>query len=330
MTAANPSELHRFLFDGLPVRGAIVRLTDGWAEVLRRHAASPSGAYATPVRGLLGEMAAAAVLMQAHVKFNGAVVLQIQGDGPVKLAVAEARNDLGFRCTATVQGPVAENDALTALVNRNGQGRCAITLDPRDRIPGQQPYQGVVSLEDGHYQGLSGMAAVLEQYMRQSEQLDTRIVLAADDQVAAGILVQRMPVQGQANLQGAGAASTGDDLDEAFHRIALHTASLTREELLTLPSLDILHRLFWEEKLLRHEPQQGASGPHFACVCSAERVRRMIESLGADEARSIVAEQGQIEVGCDFCGAQYRLDAVDAAQIFTAAAQRAPGGGGVH
>jgi molecular chaperone Hsp33 len=141
------SELHRFLFEGLPVRGAIVRLTDSWQEVLsRRKGNNGGGAYPAPVRALLGEMAAAALLMQSNIKFNGALVLQIMGDGPVKLAVAEAQPNLGFRCTATLQGEVGEGAALSEMVNVLNQGKCAITLDPKDRLPGQQPYQGVVPL----------------------------------------------------------------------------------------------------------------------------------------------------------------------------------------
>jgi molecular chaperone Hsp33 len=144
------SELHRFLFEGLPVRGAIVRLTEGWQEILRRRESNTSseqpGAYPAPVRALLGEMAAAAVLMQSNIKYNGAVILQITGDGPVAMAVAEAQADLSFRCTATIQGTVAADASLSDMVNVNNEGRCAITLDPQNRKPGQQTYQGVVPL----------------------------------------------------------------------------------------------------------------------------------------------------------------------------------------
>ncbi|MFM2329997.1 MAG: hypothetical protein RLZZ494_2100, partial [Pseudomonadota bacterium] len=140
------SELHKFLFEGLPVRGMLVRLTDAWQELLRRRATV--GGFAPPVRDLVGEMAAAATLLQANIKFNGSVVLQIMGDGPVKLAVAECRPDLSFRATAKIVGNVPAGAELRALLNVHGQGRCAITLDPQDRLPGQQPYQGVVPLQN--------------------------------------------------------------------------------------------------------------------------------------------------------------------------------------
>ena len=321
------SELHKFLFDGLPVRGAIVRLTDAWVELLRRRAGnSETGAYPPPVAELLGEMTAAGVLMQSHIKFNGALILQVYGDGPVKLAVAEVRSNLGLRATATVNGEVPEGARLPELVNAGGQGRCAITLDPQDRLPGQQPYQGVVPLDGPNGEKLAQLQDVLMQYMRQSEQLDATLVLAADEQVAAGLLIQRMPVQGEANLARGGTA--GDEAqgpqDEDYRRIATLAASLTRDELLSLDVHTILHRLFWEERLLRFEPQQGASGPRFACTCSRERVAAMLRNLGQDEVQSIVRERGDVEVGCDFCGKQYHFDKVDAAQLFTEADKQPP------
>ena len=316
------SELHRFLFDGQPVRGAIVRLTDAWTEMLRRRVANTnSGAYPVPVRELLGEMAAAGVLMQSGIKFNGALVLQIFGDGPVKLAVAEVQSDLALRATATLRGEVADGATLSALLNVHGGGRCAITLDPKDKFPGQQPYQGVVPLVDAQGQKLERLSDVLSHYMLQSEQLDATLVLAANDQVAAGLLVQRMPVKGLGNIAAGAAQRDQEDeigRNEDYNRIATLAASLTREELLTLDVETILHRLFWEQPLLRFEPQQGAEGPRFACTCSRERVGRMLHSLGADEAQSILAEQGQIEVACEYCGQQYHFDPVDAAQIFAA------------
>ncbi len=320
------SELHKFLFDGLPVRGAIVRLTGAWTELLARRAGnSETGAYPAPVAELLGEMAAAGVLMQSHIKFNGALILQVFGDGPVKLAVAEVRSDLGLRATATIHGAVPDGARLPELVNVGGLGRCAITLDPQDRLPGQQPYQGVVPLNDVHGDSLPQLSQVLMQYMRQSEQLDATLVLAADGQVAAGLLIQRMPVQGQGNLaRGVAPDELQAQHDEDYQRIATLAASLTREELLSLDVLTILHRLFWEERLLRFEPQQGAAGPRFSCTCSRERVAAMLRSLGQGEVQSILDERGEVEVGCDFCGRQYHFDKVDAAQLFTEPGKQPP------
>lgn len=325
------SELHKFLFDGLPVRGMIVRLTDAWQEILSRRASNTAtGAYPVPVTELLGEMTAAATLMQANIKFNGALILQIFGDGPLKVVVAEVKPDLSLRATAKVLGELDADAHLSDMVNAAGKGRCAITLDPKDKLPGQQPYQGVVPLVDADGRKLERLSDVLQHYMLQSEQLDTTLVLAADDKVAAGLLIQRLPVKGEANLEGTGrGASDPISVDqighnEDYNRIAILAASLTREELLTLDVETILRRLFWEEKLLRFEPQTGMLGPHFACTCGRERVAQMIRGLGQEEAESILMERGDIEVGCDFCGKQYRFDAVDTAQIFTAPGDQLP------
>ncbi|WP_291010404.1 Hsp33 family molecular chaperone HslO [Hydrogenophaga sp.] len=325
------SELHKFVFEGLPVRGMLVRLTGAWQDILKRR--DQAGGYPLPVTELLGEMTAAATLMQANIKFNGALVLQIMGDGPVKLAVAEVHPDLSLRATATVTGDVGPEAPLSQMVNVNNLGRCAITLDPKNRQPGQQPYQGVVPLFGDQHEKLEKLSEVIEHYMLQSEQLDTRLVLAANDRVAAGLLIQRLPLQGEANLSGSGVTRRDEDeigRNEDYNRISILAASLKREELLELDADTILRRLFWEEDVRRFEPLAGAQGPRFACSCSRERVSSMLRSLGREEVESILAEQGQVEVGCDFCGAQYRFDPVDAAQIFLQAAQQAPGSGERH
>ncbi|MDO8278497.1 MAG: Hsp33 family molecular chaperone HslO [Burkholderiaceae bacterium] len=322
------SELHKFIFDGLPVRGIIVRLTDAWTEILSRRASNQTtGAYPPEVCELLGEMSAAAVLMQAGIRFNGTLVLQIFGEGPVRVAVAEVQHDLSLRATAKVVGDLLPGARLGEMVNVDNKGRCAITLDPKDKFPGQQPYQGTVPLYDDQRQPIARLSEVLEHYMLQSEQLDTTLVLAANDKVAAGLLIQRLPVQGEGNLAGSVVSRANEDeigVNEDYKRIALLARTLTADELLSLDIDTILRRLFWEEKVLRFEPQVGDSAPRFACTCSRERVRNMIRSLGVDEADSIIAERGDIEVGCDFCGRQYRFDPVDAAQIFTEPGKQPP------
>jgi molecular chaperone Hsp33 len=328
------SELHKFLFDGLPVRGVLVRLSDAWVEILRRRATnSDTGAYAAPVQSMLGEMTAAAALMQANIKFDGSLVLQIFGDGPVKVAVVEVQPDLALRATATVQPQVPEGATLSQMVNAHNKGRCAITLDPKTKFPGQQPYQGVVPLFDDHGQPIEKLSEVLEHYMLQSEQLDTTLVLAADDKVAAGLLIQRLPMAGAGNLAGSMVSKETEDQigrNEDYNRIAVLASSLKREELLSLDVDTILRRLFWEESITRFEPLIGETAPRFRCNCSRERVGRMIVGLGREEAEGILAERADIEVACEFCGLQYRFDAVDAAQLFVAPVQVLDGSGGAH
>ena len=334
------SELHKFIFDGLPVRGAIVRLTDSWQEILQRRAGNKdTGAYPEAVSTLLGEMTAAGVLMQSNIKFNGALVFQVMGDGPVKLAVAEVQSDLSLRATATLVGEAnlplrGQLAPLAELVNAHVAGRCAVTLDPKDRQPGQNPYQGVVPLNDGAGGRFERLSDALQFYMMQSEQLDTVMVLAANDQIAAGLMLQRMPVKGEANLAAATESGEAEHdaqgLNEEYNRVATLASSLTQQELLTLDVETILRRLFWEEKLLRFAPQADEVAPRFACTCSRERVATMLTSLGQEEVDSIVAERGKIEVGCDFCGQQYQFDAIDAARLFTEVQKQPPSSSSVQ
>ena len=209
------------------------------------------------------------------------------------------------------------------MVNVHNQGRCAITLDPKDKFPGQQPYQGVVPLHGDRREKLEQLSEVLEHYMLQSEQLDTTLVLAADDKVAAGLLIQRLPVRGRGQPRGRMVSKANEDeigLNEDYNRIAILAATPDARRAAELDVDTILRRLFWEEKVLRFEPQT----PRFACTCSRERVASMIRGLGQEEADSILAERGEIEVGCDFCGQQYRFDAVDAAQMFTSPGDQPP------
>ena len=318
-------ELHKFLFEGMAVRGMVVRLGESWRELLSRRYSPGDGAHAfpPPVRALLGEMAAAGVLMQANLKFNGALILQVLGDGPVKLAVAETQPDLSFRATAKVIGEVPTDARLEAMLNVHGRGRCAITLDPLERLPGQQPYQGVVPLHGDRREPLQRVSEVLEHYMLQSEQLDTRLVLAANDDTAAGLLIQRLPMAGSGNLGGEVGTSRDEDQigrNEDFNRIALLAATTTPEELLQLDAQALLHRLFWQETVRLFEPQT----PRFACRCSRDRVAGMLRGLGREEIEGLIAERGEAEVGCDFCGAFYRFDPVDAAGLFAGVVETPP------
>ena len=318
------SELHKFIFDGLPVRGMLVRLTGSWKDLLARRAAA-SDQFPPPVRALIGEMAAAGVLMQSIIRFNGALILQVFGDGPVKLAVAEVQPDLAFRVTAKVVGEVPDGARLEAMVNVRGRGRCAITLAPADTRDGQQPYQGVVALHGDRREPLQAVSEVLEHYMLQSEQLDTKLILAANDEVAAGLLIQRLPVEGAGNL--AATARNEDDigLSEAYNRISMLAATLTPEELLTLDAETVLRRLFWEEPLRRFDVLKGDNAPRFECSCSRQRVGGMLKGLGRDEIDGIVLEQGRVEIGCDFCGTQYHFDPVDVGELFTPPQDQPPG-----
>jgi len=285
--------LLKFLFRGAPVRGELVRMDESWGAMTAHHD------YPAPVRRLLGEMVAAAALLASNIKFSGTLIMQLHGDGPVKLLVVECQSDLAMRATAKLgEDAIGDDVPLRELVNRNGRGRFAITLDPRDPAPGQQPYQGIVPLEG------DTMADVLQYYMRQSEQLDTRLVLAADADVAAGLLLQKLPEQG-------GIAGSVVD-EDAWNRATTLAATLRREELLALEPEEIAHRLYSQERL---DPQ-ATLAPRFVCNCSRERIGRMLVSLGRAEVDSIIEELQTVTVTCDFCGRQYVFDAIDVAQLF--------------
>jgi molecular chaperone Hsp33 len=284
--------LLKFLFRGAPVRGELVRVTDAWREMTAHHD------YPAPVKRLLGEMVAAAALLASNIKFNGALVMQIHGDGPVKLLVVECQPDLALRATAKLGDESVDAEAtMRELINRGGHGRFAITLDPRDPLPGQRPYQGVVPL-DGE-----SMADVIETYMRQSEQLETKLVLAADDEASAGLLLQRLPDHG--------GSETVIDAD-AWDRATTLGATLRSEELLRLTPENVARRLYGQEQL----DHQATLAPRFACTCSRERIGRMLNSLGRDEVDSIIEELETVTVTCDFCNRQYSFDAVDVVQLF--------------
>ncbi len=179
----NQDTLQKFIFDNAAVRGEFVEISDTWREIQTHHA------YPNAVKTVLGEMVAAAALLSANLKFNGSIIMQIHGDGPVRLLVAECDSDLRIRATAKIapETPIADDTGLMALLNAHGKGRFIITLDPADKLPGQQPYQGIVPL-DGE-----NMATVIENYMLRSEQLDTRLWLGANNDISRGLLLQKLP-----------------------------------------------------------------------------------------------------------------------------------------
>lgn len=287
--------LLKFMFDRTPVRGEVVSLQSPWRHIVALHD------FPAPVRDLLGEMLAASALLSSTLKFDGALVMQLLGDGPVKLLVAECHADLGMRATAKVDpsARIANDAPLQTLVNRHGRARMAITLDPREKLPGQQPYQGIVPVE-----GVS-VAAMLESYMQRSEQIETRLWLASDERNAAGLLMQRMPGEG-----GTAAAETDDD---TWQRTLHLCETIRRDELLSLPPVDIVRRLFWQEESARLFTPRPA---HFACSCSREKVGDMLLMLGRPEVESVLDEIGKVQVNCEYCNAQYRFDRVDVAQLF--------------
>jgi molecular chaperone Hsp33 len=292
--------LQKFIFDNAAVRGELVEISNAWREIQSRHA------YPKAVRALLGEMVAAAALLSANLKFNGSIVMQIHGDGPVKLLVVECDAKLHLRATAKLRegAEVPDDASVVQLLNQHGRGRFVITLDPQDKVPGQQPYQGVVPLvgED--------IATVIENYMLRSEQMDTRLWLAADEHVARGLLLQKLPRNSGAEGQVT-QASEEEDL-ETWNRAIMLGQTLKQEELLTTDVETLLRRLFWEETIRVFDPLH----PQFHCTCSREKVGNMLKMLGQKEVESALHDLGELGINCDFCGKHYGFDAVDCAQLF--------------
>jgi molecular chaperone Hsp33 len=276
--------LQRFVFENAAVRGEIVRLDATWRAVLERRE------YPPVLRDMLGELMAAAALLSATLKFTGSIILQIQGDGPVKLLVVECGSDLAMRAMAHWEGELS-SAPLPELI---GDGRFVITIDPKG---GRQTYQGIVAV-DG-----DTVAEVLEHYMSRSEQLDTRLWLAADGNQAAGLLLQKLPESGAAHQVK----------DEDAWPRAVHLGStITTRELLGLSAEEVIRRLFHEEDIRVFE----STPVHFHCSCSRERVAGMLRMLGHEEVTSMLEELGNIEVDCEFCNRHYTFDAVDAEQVF--------------
>ena len=326
-----------FMFEGADVRGAVVSLDATWREVLKRHA------YPLPVRSLLGEAMAASALLSSTLKFDGKLILQTQAaerEAPVRLMVVECNADLTLRATARLgaqwsEVAAHETHTLASLV---GDGKIVITLDARgfdgdgaDGAAGtsggaggaggtggtggtsgasgtgisasgaQNAYQGVVPLEG------ADLGAALENYMLRSEQLDTRIFLAADENRAAGLLIQRLPSEGgHAQADAASRWPAAEAL----------ASTISSRELLMLPPRDIVHRLFHEFDVRVFSERATA----FKCTCSRERVAGMLRALGREEVDGIVKEQGAVSVNCEFCNLAYAFDAIDAAHLFAAPA----------
>ncbi len=272
--------LQRFLFERLAIRGELVHLDASWQAVLERHP------YPSRVRDVLGEAIAASVLLAATLKFEGSLILQVQGNGPVSLLVVETTSARTIRAVAHWEGEVPEGSLRDAF----GDARLVITIEPDSG----ERYQGIVELVGDH------LSHALEHYLERSEQLPTTLLVAADANIAAGLLVQKLP---------------GEDAEDqdAWNRIATLAATLTPEELLGLEQGEVIRRLFHEEdvRLFESEPVS------FRCSCSRDRVANALRSIGREEVRSIISDEGVVAVTCEFCNMRYDFDAVDAEQLFS-------------
>ncbi|QCR34771.1 Hsp33 family molecular chaperone HslO [Nissabacter sp. SGAir0207] len=290
---ATHDQLHRYLFQNYAVRGELVTLSETYRQVLENHD------YPAPVNTLLGELLVATSLLTATLKFDGDITVQIQGDGPLKMAVVNGNNRQELRGVARVQegAEIAPESGLKQMI---GNGVMVITITPAEG----ERYQGVVGLEG------DTLAECLEGYFMQSEQLPTRLFIRTGESdglpAAGGMLLQVLPAQN----------ATNDDFD---HLTQL-TATIKGEELFELPAHDVLYRLYHQEEVTVYEPQDIM----FRCTCSRARCADALRSLPDEELTQILEEEGQIDMHCDYCGNHYVFDKVDVAGLRTSGSEPGP------
>ncbi|KAA5966135.1 Hsp33 family molecular chaperone HslO [Pantoea sp. M_9] len=273
-------QLHRYLFENVAVRGELVNVSHTWQEIVRNHD------YAEPVKTLLGELLVATSLLTATLKFDGDITVQLQGDGPLTLAVINGNNRQELRGVARVKEG-AEIAPGSTLKEMTGNGYLVITITPEKG----ERYQGVVGLE------ADTLAGCLEDYFMRSEQLPTRLFIRTTEQGAAGILLQVLPAQ----------ETSQDD----FNHLAMLTETVKAEELITLPANDVLWRLYHQEEATVYDPLPVM----FKCTCSRQRCGEVLKTLPESEVDEILKEDGKIDMHCDYCGTHYVYDAVDIAAI---------------
>jgi molecular chaperone Hsp33 len=273
----------RFLFDDTHIRGEITTLSESFKAIQQRQD------YPPVITAILGEFLAAASLLSATLKFKGIVSIQAIGQGTITSIMAECSNNTQLR--GIVRGDyqsIGDNENFKTLL---GSATLAITIEPE----GRERYQGLVPMDK------DSLSECLEYYFDQSEQLSTKIKLAADQHTAAGVLIQEMPH-----------SSNDEQARENWQHLSVLLESLKPEEQLELEHEEQLYRLFHEQKVRLFEPEKL----QFFCSCSKARTAKMLVSLGADEVNQIIQEQGLIDVNCEFCDQHYQFDQSDIDEIF--------------
>ncbi|MGR5234351.1 Hsp33 family molecular chaperone HslO [Vibrio rotiferianus] len=276
--------LNRYLFEDLSVRGELVQLDEAYQRIIS------SKEYPAALQKLLGELLVSATLLTATLKFEGSITIQLQGDGPVSLAVINGDHDQKIRGVARWEGDIADNATLHEMM---GKGYLVITIEPKKG----ERYQGVVGLEG------DTLADVIEGYFANSEQLKTRLWIRTGEHVgkahAAGMMIQVMP--------------DGTGTPEDFEHLEQLTDTVKNEELFTLPANELLYRLYNQDKVRLYEPQPV----EFHCGCSRERSGAAIITVDKTEIYDILAEEGSISLHCDYCGTSYTFDESEVTDLYT-------------
>jgi molecular chaperone Hsp33 len=271
--------LRRFLFEELGVRGEWVKLTNSWQAAKLHQRGSEN------MQQQLGQALAAVVMLSATVKFKGSMILQAQGDGDIKTLVAQATDQRKIR--GLVRGK--ENITAGPMETMFGQGRLVLTIEMENGAP----YQGIVPLQG------SNLAAVLQAYFEQSEQLKTRLWLFANATHAVGLFLQELPAQ--------------ENYKADWEHIEILANTVTEQELFDLDCEQLLYRLFNQEKVRLFDPEPV----EFSCACSRSKIEKTLFAMGRTDLEEILAERGVIEVVCEFCSEQYHFDKVDVENILS-------------
>ncbi|MGZ4979930.1 MAG: Hsp33 family molecular chaperone HslO [Methylobacter sp.] len=271
--------LRRFLFEELGVRGEWVKLTNSWQAAKLHQRGSEN------MQQQLGQALAAVVMLSATVKFKGSMILQAQGDGDIKTLVAQSTDQRKIR--GLVRGK--ENVTAGPMEAMFGQGRLVLTIEMENGTP----YQGIVPLQG------SNLAAVLQTYFEQSEQLKTRLWLFANATHAVGLLLQELPAQ--------------ENYKTDWEHIEILANTVTEQELFDLDCEQLLYRLFNQEKVRLFDPEPV----EFSCACSRSNIEKTLLAMGRTDLEEILAERGVIEVTCEFCSERYHFDKVDVENILS-------------
>ena len=266
-----------FGFESLPVRGALIHLSRTWRRMLRDHD------YDALVAETLGHAAAATGLIAQSLKFDGSITLQIQGAGRLQMLVMQSTSDFDMRGMAHVDESTSADNFAELTV----KSRCAVTVNSGDR-----PYQGIVEMAD------TSLAASLEHYFARSVQVPSHVALIAGDEVAGGLLLQQVP---------------GQPIDEDdWNRLHFLAETLSIKDFEGDAGLDLIGKLFAEDDVRVYK----ARAVNFRCRCSAAKTEGVLKMLGEAEAREALAEMGNIEVICEYCGRRRYFDAVDVERLF--------------
>ncbi|WP_018507590.1 Hsp33 family molecular chaperone HslO [Thiobacillus thioparus] len=278
--SAPPDRVRSFLFEQLDIRGAWVQLGGAWREM------TAGRNYPEPVLELLGQLAAVTTLITANLKQAGRLTFQLRGDGDVSLLVIDCDEQLRLRGMAHAPSELSSG-SLPALL---GDGSLTLILDTADM---RQPYQSHVPLQG------ETLAAVFEHYLAQSEQAPTRLWLAANHEVAAGLFLQALP----------GAAARDAD---GWNRVQILAGTVRADELLDLGAIKLIERLFPEEDVRVYDPRPVS----YHCPYDPDKIYSMLRSVGRAECEAILAEQGEIRVHDDICNHEYVLDAAAVTALF--------------